>query len=89
MNWVEVTGYAATGLNIWGNLALARMSRTGWIIRMLTNVVYVIYAVQVSGGMPVVANHVLFFGINLYGFRRWQCESGSTPSSSKTGERLI
>lgn len=69
---IEATGYLATGLNVAGNLMLAKLSIRGWIVRMVTNAVYIVYALQISQGLPVVANHVLFLGINAYGLWRWQ-----------------
>ncbi len=69
---IEIIGYVATALNIWGNLLLAKQSIQGWLVRLATNVVYVVYALQIDQGLPVVANHVLFFGINLYGLRQWK-----------------
>lgn len=75
---VEITGYLATALNVAGNLMLAKQSVSGWLVRMLTNVVYVVYALQIEQGMPVVANHVLFFGINIYGFYSWRKAATTT-----------
>lgn len=72
---IEAVGYLATALNIAGNLMLARMSIWGWVVRLLTNVVYVVYALQIEQGMPVVANHALFFAINIYGFMQWRAKA--------------
>lgn len=65
-------GYSALVLNVTGNLMLARKNIWGWIVRLLTNVAWIAYAVQVSGGEPMALNHILFFGINIYGFWHWR-----------------
>lgn len=77
---IEATGYFATALNVAGNLMLAKMSIRGWIVRMVTNVVYIVYALQISQGLPVVANHVLFLGINAYGLWQWRRQAKLTPT---------
>lgn len=69
---VEVIGYLAFGLNVAGNLMLARMNVWGWIVRLVTNVAWIAYAVQIPGGGPMWANHAMFLFINLYGFRAWR-----------------
>lgn len=69
---VEVIGYAAFGLNVAGNLMLARMNVWGWIVRLVTNVAWITYAVQIPGGGPMWMNHIAFFAINIYGFRQWR-----------------
>ena len=66
-------GYAAFALNVAGNLMLARKNIAGWLVRLATNVVWIIYAVQVEGGLeqPMALNHITFFGINIYGWWHW------------------
>lgn len=64
-------GYAALVLNVVGNLLLAHKRLSGWIIRLLTNAAWIAYAVQIQDGTPMAANHLIFVGINLYGFWRW------------------
>lgn len=72
MSGVEVLGYVATASNVAGNLMLAKMGISGWVVRIATNLLYIAYALQVSDGMPVVANHILFLGINVYGWHIWR-----------------
>ncbi len=69
---VEVIGYTAFGLSGAGNLMLARRNVWGWIVRLVTNIAWIAYALQVTGGDPMVANHAAFFAINIYGFRAWR-----------------
>lgn len=69
---VEAIGYAAFGLNVAGNLMLANMNAWGWIVRLVTNVAWIAYAVQIPGGGPMWMNHVAFFAINIHGFRKWR-----------------
>ncbi len=68
---IVAIGYAAFGLNVAGNLLLAHKRMAGWIVRLLTNVAWIAYAVQVEGGEPMVLNHAAFMGINLYGLGKW------------------
>ncbi len=70
-------GYTALALNVAGNLLLAHKNAAGWVVRLLTNVAWIVYAVQVESGGPMVLNHLIFLGINLYGMRQW-----TTPSST-------
>jgi len=68
---IAAIGYAALVLNVAGNLLLAHKNAAGWTVRLLTNVAWVAYAVQVDGGAPMVANHAIFMGVNLYGLHKW------------------
>lgn len=72
MTGVEAIGYAATLLNVAGNLMLTRLNAWGWVVRLVVNVVYVIYAAQIESGGPMVVNHVVFMGINIEGWRKWR-----------------
>jgi len=76
-NWlIQAIGWAAFAMNVAGNLMLARLNVWGWIVRLLTNVAFIVYALQVPGGGPMWANHVAFFAINIYGFRHWRKQQG-------------
>lgn len=68
----EAIGYAAFVMNVAGNLMLARMNVWGWVVRLMTNVTWIAYAVQVPGGAPMWLNHAAFLAINIYGFREWR-----------------
>lgn len=69
---IEAIGYLATVLNVAGNLMLTRKNVWGWIVRLLVNVLYIIYAVQVEGGGPMWVNHAIFIVINIEGWRKWR-----------------
>lgn len=73
MTLVEVVGFAGFVLNVWGNLLLARKSRNGWYIRIVSIVLWGIYGVG-AASWPNVANAVTFFGINVYGLWKWKQE---------------
>lgn len=77
MTFIEGIGYAAFMMNVAGALMLARMNVWGWVVRLVTNVLWVTYAMQVEGGGPMWMNHIAFFGINLYGFRQWRMHDGT------------
>lgn len=72
MSIPEITGYVATALNVAGNLMLTRMNVWGWVVRLLVNVLYILYAVQIESGGPMVFNHVIFVAINIEGWRKWK-----------------
>lgn len=69
---IAAIGYVAFVLNVAGNLMLARLNIWGWGVRLLTNVAWIAYAVQIPGGGPMWLNHIVFFGINIYGFWHWR-----------------
>ncbi len=68
---IEAIGWLALALNLWGNLALARKSTRGWIIRLACNVTWIIYS-SVFEVWPLLVNHILFSGVNVYGFIQWR-----------------
>lgn len=71
---VEAVGYLAFALNVGGNLLLARRNIWGWVVRLATNVAWIFYAAQVPGGGPMWVNHLVFLGVNLYGFVLWRAD---------------
>lgn len=72
MSIPEAVGYTAFITNVAGNLMLARLNVWGWIVRLLTNVLWIVYAIQIESGGPMWLNHLTFFAINVYGFRTWK-----------------
>ena len=69
---VTAIGYVALALNVGGNMLLAHKNIWGWVVRIVTNVAWITYASQIEGGDPMVANHAVFFMINMYGLRKWR-----------------
>ena len=81
MSLEVVLGYTATALNIWGNVMLTRMSRTGWLLRLAVNVLYILWSLQVDNSGPILANHLVFVAINIKGFVAWkQLTDQAAPS---------
>lgn len=78
-------GWLAAGLNVWGNLALTTKGVRGWIIRIACNVCWMPYGVY-TGAWALCVNHLLFVGINCYGWWRWRRDderdriAGDVPS---------
>lgn len=72
MTIVEAVGYTAFIANVAGNLMLAKQNLWGWVVRLVTNVLWIGYAVNIEGGGPMWLNHVAFFAINVYGFTEWK-----------------
>lgn len=67
----EILGWAAFLLNVWGNLAIGNNSAKGWIIRLVSNVAWLLYSGSV-GAWPLFGNHLVFAGINIWGFMKWR-----------------
>ncbi len=70
MIWIESIGWLALGLNVWGNLLLAKKSTPGWLIRLACNFAWVIYSI-IFCVWPLLVNHIIFAGINIYGWMEW------------------
>jgi hypothetical protein len=70
MGVAELMGWLAFGLNVWGNLALANLSTSGWIIRLTSNAAWLVYSAYV-GAWPLFGNHAVFTLINIHGWRKW------------------
>jgi hypothetical protein len=68
---VEIVGWAAFILNVWGNLALTNLSVRGWIIRLASNGTWLLYSASV-GAWPLFGNHAVFTLINVFGYLKWQ-----------------
>lgn len=89
----ESIGWLALGLNIWGNLGLAKKNISGWIIRLLCNVAFIIYA-YFFGVWPLFVNHVIFAGVNIYGWLEWSkdlitCKCGRKYNRKEAGNNCI
>lgn len=64
-------GWVAAVLNVWGNLALTTKGIRGWIIRIACNLCWMPYGVY-TRAWALLANHLLFVGINCYGWWKWR-----------------
>lgn len=65
-----MVGFAAFLSNVGGNLLLARLSIWGWPVRIVSIVMWGVYAVDLESP-ALLANACTFFGINCYGWRNW------------------
>ena len=74
MNYIEIVGWIALSLNIWGNLALTKKSSKGWLIRLACNFAWIVYSLAFSV-WPLLINHIIFAGINIYGWKQWNNSS--------------
>lgn len=76
MSWhavVNVLGFVAFALNVWGNWLLTRKSESGWTVRIVSILCWGAYGIG-AASWPNVVNAVTFLGINIYGLRRWRNE---------------
>lgn len=80
----QLLGWLALALNVWGNLALTSKGVRGWIIRLACNACWIPYSINTEA-WALLANHMLFAGINVYGWRKWNRESARVTSHEKEG----
>lgn len=73
---VEIVGWVAFLLNVWGNLALTNYSKSGWMIRLASNATWLMYSGCV-GAWPLFGNHAVFTVINIHGFLKWRREQAT------------
>lgn len=71
--FLEILGWVALALNIWGNLALTKKGIRGWIIRLACNACWIPYSIY-TGAWALLANHATFAVINIYGWYKWSHE---------------
>lgn len=80
----EAIGLAGFAANVAGNMLLAHKSQRGWGIRILSNILWLIYAGK-SQSFAMAANGVTFMGINIYGWWTWrnsQRSAAATPTQT-------
>jgi len=82
----QILGWVALALNVWGNLALTSHGPSGWIIRLACNACWIPYSVATSA-WALLANHVLFAAINVYGWQKWKRLRGHVPTCG-IGKRI-
>lgn len=74
---MDLFGWAAFGLNVWGNLALTSLSVKGWVIRLVSNAAWLIYSAY-TGAWPLFWNHAVFTVINIVGWHKWSKMDAAT-----------
>lgn len=87
----QALGWVALALNVWGNLELTGKTTRGWIVRLACNGCWIPYAVA-TGAWALLANHLLFAAINVYGWRKWSphrlaCPAGECPKCERTTKK--
>lgn len=70
---IECVGIFAFITNVIGNLMLTRKNEHGYSIRIVSIVLWFIYAYN-TASLAMTLNSITFFGINVYGLRRWRRE---------------
>lgn len=71
LTWVDVLGFGAFVLNVWGNWLLTRKSSNGWVVRIVAIVLWGAYGVG-AASWPNIVNAITFFGINCVGWWKWK-----------------
>lgn len=64
-------GALAFALNVWGNLELTKVGIRGHVIRLASNVCWLVYSPLV-GAWALMLNHSVFAAINVLGYHRWK-----------------
>lgn len=65
-------GWVAFALNVVGNLMLTgKTGAAGWLVRLLVNVLWIPYSLQ-TRAWALLANHLTFMTINVYGWWKWR-----------------
>jgi hypothetical protein len=67
----EIVGFAAMATNVAGNILITRKSWHGWWVRIISILLWGAYGIS-DTRWPVIANAVVFFGINCYGIWAWR-----------------
>lgn len=81
---IEVLGWAAFALNLWGNELLGRKNTAGWPIRLVANAAWLLYSFGVFA-WPLFVNHVVFSVSNARGWWKWtRPQEPQIPASACT-----
>ena len=67
---IEIVGGLAFITNVLGNFLLARKRIEAWPVRLVSIVLWGIYAWDIAS-LSLFANAITFFGINCYGLHYW------------------
>lgn len=82
IHWIDAFGFAAFVSNVWGNWLLAQKSRRGWVVRIVSIVLWGAYGSTLAN-VPMILNAATFFAINCYGWWKWR--TPEMPSSAPEG----
>lgn len=82
---IWILGFVA---NVWANLLIAQKSETGWIVRLVANVLWLAYGIVVVS-LANILSSVTFAAINVYGLRRWKRERLSASSRIVRGMKAV
>lgn len=77
VTWLDAFGFAAFVSNVVGNIMLARLSRSGWYVRIGSILLWGAYGVTTKS-LPIIANAATFFCINVYGLWSWTRDAKRT-----------
>lgn len=79
---IGMTGFVT---NVAGNMLLTRKNKHGWWIRIVSNLLWTVYA-GTTASFSMNVNHGVFFVINIYGWWKWAREQrAETPLVEKKG----
>jgi nicotinamide riboside transporter PnuC len=68
MDWIASF---ITMINVW---LLGEQNKYGWLFGMAGNVLWVVYALWMTWQVPLAILNVVFFGLNVRGYKNWSEE---------------
>lgn len=69
----DALGWFGAMTNVWANISLVRKSSSGWALRLVSNAAWILYSIH-ELTPPLLANHVTFAAINVWGWHKWRQE---------------
>jgi hypothetical protein len=89
MRWLpEAIGIVGFLTNVWANLLIARKSESGWIVRLVSNVLWLVFGLA-QASLANTLNAVAFAGINVYGLCRWRRERLMRKTTCDDHHRIL
>lgn len=71
--YIELLGWLATGILLFGYFTNAHQKRYSWLIWFVGNGIMSVYA-HLIGSMSVVVLSIVLMILNLYGYNKWKAD---------------
>ena len=82
----ESIGMVGFITNVIGNVLVTRKNRNGWWVRIVSNLLWTVYAGS-TASLSVNVNHGVFFLLNVYGWWRWSRDEKLEKSRKANEDR--